>query len=31
RDAWLPEALKDGNPLGIARLVDGVGTRAAID
>ncbi|MBF3252780.1 aldehyde dehydrogenase (NADP(+)), partial [Pseudomonas aeruginosa] len=30
-DAWLPEALKDGNPLGIARLVDGVGTRAAID
>ncbi|MFO6375141.1 hypothetical protein ACLBYN_21800, partial [Pseudomonas aeruginosa] len=26
-----PEALKDGNPLGIARLVDGVGTRAAID
>lgn len=30
-DAWLPEALKDGNPLGIARLVDGVETRAAID
>lgn len=30
-DAWLPEALKDGNPLGIARLVDGVVTRGGID
>ncbi|AWE94094.1 aldehyde dehydrogenase family protein [Pseudomonas paraeruginosa] len=29
-DAWLPEALKDGNPLGIARLVDGVVTRGGI-
>ncbi|WP_132625012.1 aldehyde dehydrogenase (NADP(+)) [Pseudomonas aeruginosa] len=29
-DAWLPEALKDGNPLGIARLVDGIVTRAAV-
>ncbi|MFO6375877.1 hypothetical protein ACLBYN_25495, partial [Pseudomonas aeruginosa] len=25
-----PEALKDGNPLGIARLVDGIVTRAAV-
>ncbi|MCO6058916.1 hypothetical protein NG726_19835, partial [Pseudomonas sp. MOB-449] len=26
----LPDALKDANPLGIARLVDGVTTREAL-
>ena len=29
-DALLPEALKDANPLGIARLVDGETTRNAL-
>ncbi len=30
-DALLPDALKNGNPLGIQRLVDGVNSRAALD
>ncbi|WP_059415523.1 aldehyde dehydrogenase (NADP(+)) [Cupriavidus basilensis] len=30
-DALLPDALKDGNPLGIDRLVDGVHTRAPVN
>ncbi len=30
-DALLPEALKDGNPLGIQRLVDGKHTADALD
>ena len=29
-DALLPEALKSANPLGIARLVDGVASRGAV-
>ncbi len=29
-DSLLPDALKDANPLGLMRLVDGVGTREAI-
>ncbi len=29
-DALLPEALKDANPLGITRLVDGLGSRQAL-
>ena len=29
-DALLPDALKDANPLGIARLVDGETTRNAV-
>jgi NADP-dependent aldehyde dehydrogenase len=30
-DALLPDALKNANPLGLARLVDGVSTRASLD
>lgn len=29
-DAWLPEMLKDDNPLGIVRLMDGIATQATV-